>query len=496
MRVSAISLKAAVVASILTVSPAIGQSAEPAASGLRGSIAAADAAAPPASADTPQSPPATADAADKPALPEVDTIETGAADVVGPVAGVTNENQRVTPEPMVDTSDPPAFIAGNALRRTPDDDPYGAVGIPAGSFVLYPSIDLSTGYTSNATGSAGGSGAAFAIAAPELLIQSDWSRHAASLALRGSYQTFSNGAADVPEAEAVATTRLDLADRWNADLRAAYHYGRESLSNPDLPSGVQRAPDVNEFNGSASLSGAFGRKVFTVEAGADRSSYGDGTAGGKRVSQHDRDNTLYSGRVRLGYEVTRSFVPFVEGVLTDRQYDQRKDSDGIIRTSHGDGLRAGFTFDRSPVSSGEIAIGYLREVFDDNALKTLSAFTVDGSLLWSPTELTTITTSLSSSINPTTNPASSGSIVYDGGIDLAYEWRSNVTLGAAAGARYERFQGTHQVDWTYRLGFDATWQLNRSAALKAGYVHEWRQSSDRGNDYTDDTVRLDLTVRR
>jgi len=496
MRLSAISLQAAVVASLLTVTPALAQSAGPAPSGLRGSIPAADAAAPPASADNPQSPPATSDAAAKSPVAAVDTIETGTAAVVGPVARVAPTNQRVTPEPMVDTSDPPAFVAGNALRRTPDDDPYGAVGIPAGSFTLYPSIDLSTGYTSNATKTAGGSDAAFVIAAPELLIQSDWSRHAATLALRGSYQAFSNGTADLPEAEAIATTRLDLADRWAANFRGAYHYGRESLSDPDLPSGVERAPDVHDFNGSASLSGAFGREVFTVETGAERSLYGDGKSGGMRVSQRDRDNTLYSGRLRVGYEATRTFVPFVEGVLTDRQYDQRKDSSGIVRTSHGDGLRAGFTFDRSPVSSGEIAIGYLREVFEDKALKTLSAFTVDGSLLWSPTELTTITTSLASSINPTTNPASSGSVVYDAGVDLAYAWRSNVTLGAAGGARYERFQGTHQVDWTYRLGFDATWQLSRSAGLKAGYVHEWRQSSDRANDYTDDTVRLDLTVRR
>lgn len=495
MRVSAISLQAAVVASILTVSPALGQSAESAGSGLRGSIPAADPVPPSASPDNPQSPPAT-DGTDKSASAEVDKIETGTAAVVGPVTRVAPINQRVTPEPMVDTSEPPAFIAGNDLRRTPDNDPYGAVGIPAGGFILNPSIDLSTGYTSNATKTAGGSGAAFVIAAPELLIQSDWSRHAAALSLRGSYQAFSNGAADVPEAEAIATTRLDLADRWDANFRAAYHYGRESLSDPDLPPGVETAPDVHDFTGSTSLSGAFGRKVFTVEGGAERSLYGDGKAGGMRVSQRDRDNTLYSGRLRIGYEVTRTFVPFVEGVLTDRQYDRRKDSSGIVRTSHGDGLRAGFSFDRSPVSSGEIAIGYLREVFDDKALKTFAALTVDGSLLWSPTRLTTITTSLSSSINPTTNPVSSGSIVYDAGVDLAYALRSNVTLGAAAGARYERFQGTHQVDWTYRLGFDATWQLNRSAGLKAGYVHEWRQSTDRSNDYTDDTVRLDLTVRR
>lgn len=428
----------------------------------------------------------------------VDPLATDALDPIGtnPALPATRQNPRVAAAPMIDASDPPTFIAGNALRRTLNEDPYAALGIRTGSFLLFPSVDLSTGYTSNTTDTKDGGGAWLAIVAPELLIQSDWSRHEAALSLRGSYETYSDDTRNAPEFDAEATTRLDFADRWHGDFRAAYFYGTESLSDPNLPAGVNESPDVHDFAGSAALSGAFGRHVFTAEVLADRSLYGDAKSGGQTISQRDRNNTLYGGRLRLGYEMTRTFVPFVEAVLTHRVYDQRTDDLGIERASRGDGLRAGFAFDRSPVSSGELALGYLRETFDDSSLDTLSAFTVDGLLVWAPTRLTTVTTAVLSSIEPTTDPASSGSVVYDAGVDVAYAWRPNVVLAGAAGARYEGFQGTDQVDWTYELGLAATWRINRSAELALGYVHEWRESTDRSNNYDSDTVRLDLRVKR
>lgn len=458
----------ALVALVAGVAPAFGQDAETVFSDLRGPVETLDAAA---------------------AL-----TEAGNDAIAATVA--SGGNPRVTPEPMIDGSSPPGFIAGNALRRTIDDDPFAPLGIRTGSFLLFPSVDFSTGYTTNTTDTKGGSGGAFAIVAPQLLLQSDWSRHEATVSMRGSYETYSNGTEDVPDADVEANLRLDFADRWNADFRTAYHYGRESLSDPDLPAGLTKGPDTYDYAGSAALSGAFGRSLFTIEASANRSLYGDGKSGGMRVDQSDRDNTVHAGRLRLGYEVTRTFVPFIEGVLSNRLYDQRKDDSGIVRSSHGDGLRAGIAFDRSPVSSGEIAIGYLRETFDDASLETLSAFTVDGSLVWSPSRLTTVTTDLFTSINPTTDAGSSGSVIYDGGVNLAYAWRANVILDGAAGVTYEGFQGTHQVDWTYRFGFGATWRINREAQLALGYEHVWRDSTDRANDYAVDTVRLDLKVQR
>ncbi|MCB1496530.1 MAG: outer membrane beta-barrel protein [Bauldia sp.] len=490
MRISVIiPLKAGVVASLLATSAANGQSASPISGGLRTTIADINPGAPVAAA-VPGEKADEAAAAGEAASPNPDAIVTGAI-----------ENQRATstrvlPEAVIDTSDPPAFVAGNALRRTADDAPYAPLGIRAGSFLIFPEVSLGTGYTTNATDAPGGGDAGLAAIAPQVLIRSDWSRHEATLLLRGSQEVYSDGSDNAPEAEAIATLGLALADGWGADLRSSFRYGRDGLSDPDLPGGVDKAPDRYHFNNSAALSGTAGPGVFTFGVSADREAYDEAKSGGKSYDQRDRDNTLYGATLRAGYEVSEAFVPFVEAQLSNRLYDRKKDDNGIRRSSHGDGLRAGFAFDRGPVSSGEIAVGYLRDTFDDNALKSITAFAVDGSLTWSPGHLSTITADVSTAIDPTTRRNSSGSIVYDGRLEYAYAWRANVDLGANAAARYRRYQGIDQIDWTYQLGFDATWKINRYSEIAAGYVHEWRDSTKRSDNYASDTIRVDLRVYR
>ena len=447
-------------------------------------------------------PPAPADAADQaapaapiadavPAVPQLDPVNTGA---VPPVPGT---NPRVRPVPMIDSSDPAAgIVAGNALRRTADPNPYEPLGIRTGSFVWLPSVTLSGGYTTNATNSAGGKSSGFGIVAPELLINSDWSRHALSLALRGSYTSFTrDDVPDDPTAEATLAGRIDFAERWTGDLGAYYRYAREGAGDPNAPAAADSPADINRFGASAGLNGAWGWNVFTLATTVDRSLYGDTSFNGVSIDQSDRDNTVYGARLRVGYPLTGAITPFVEGIVTRRQYDDTVDDNGLRRSSTGSGVRVGVALDRGPVTTGEVAIGYLTENYDDSALETLSAFTVDGSLVWAPTELVTVTTALATTIDPSTDPVSSGSVIYDGSVDLAYAWRTNAAVTLSGGVKNQQFEGLGRNDRTYRLGIGTTWSLNRNAELAAGYVHQWLDSTVAANDYTSDTLRIDLKLR-
>ena len=235
--------------------------------------------------------------------------------------------------------------------------------------------------------------------------------------------------------------------------------------------------------------------MFTLATSLDRSLYGQSSVSGASIDQSDRNNTVYGVRLRLGYPLTGAVTPFVEGILTRRQYDQTVDDNGLRRSGTGEGVRVGLALDRGPVTTGEVAIGYLTENYDDSALGSLSAFTVDGTLAWAPTELVTVTTRLATAIDPSTDPLSSGSIVYDGSLDLAYAFRRNATVTFTGGVKNQEFEGLGRNDWTYRLGLGTDWTLNRNLELAAGYVHEWLNSSVAANDYTADTLRFDLKLR-
>ena len=330
------------------------------------------------------------------------------------------------------------------------------------------------------------------------MLKSDWARHAATLAMRAADVTYpGNSAPDLPTAEILATGRLDLADRWTVGLEGGYNYSTQSVSDPDFPTAAVTPPAVHDGHAVIALNGGAGRGVFTIAGKAERTVYDNAvSASGKTIDQSDRDNNQFNGRLRLGYEVTPVVTPFIEGEFSEQLFDQRIDDNGIARSGHGAVLRAGLAFNDAPVLTGEIALGAGRVIFDDKALATLHALTVDGSLVWSPTALVSVTTNLATSFDPATDPASSGAVVYDAAVDLAYAYRRNLTFDWTAGLHSEQFQGTGETDLTYRLGLGAVWKINRNLQLASGYVHEWLDSNVAGRDYVSDTLSVDLRVQQ
>ena len=271
------------------------------------------------------------------------------------------------PEP--DPLDPTA--TGTISHKVPEteDDPFAALGIRAGSFVLYPS--LTTGFE-HATNSSGSGRADTLTVTPELRLQSDWAQHEATLTLRGSYaRDFVGGTPDSPSGSVNATGRIDLKPGWTVDLAGGYAYSQQQISDPNFPAGVSNRPGVHDFTGSAALNGRFGRAAFTLEGKADRTLYENGTSAGAVVDQGDRTNTAFGGRLRLGYESPLGVTPFVEGEVSRRQYDRTTDDNGLKRSSLAAIGRAGVAFDRGPVLTGEMAVGYGLQTFDDPALAAL-----------------------------------------------------------------------------------------------------------------------------
>ncbi len=393
--------------------------------------------------------------------------------------------------PAVDAATTTASIAP-APATQQDVDPYEALGIRAGGFILYPTLTISGGYTTNAAASAGAGGSTFGTIEPELLIQSDWDRHEFTLTAKGSYEKFFDGTtADKPSGSVEATGRVDLANEWTVDLAAG-----ASTELDDIPTGADTAPTVTGLTSSAALNGNFGRVKFTVEGTTDRSVYGDASLAGVPVDQGDRTNTVFGGRLRVGYDATATLSPFIEGEIDRRAYDRQFDATPLQRSSTGTAFRAGVTFDHGPLLTGEIALGTRQEDFDDAALSSIQAFTVDGNLVWMPTELATITFDTSTTVNPNTDPASSGSVVHDGSVEVAYAWRDNLTFAGTASVSNEQFQGTGENDYTYDAGVSATWKINRALQLTAGYTHEWYVSSDPSTNYESDTVKVGLKAQR
>jgi hypothetical protein len=128
--------------------------------------------------------------------------------------------------------------------------------------------------------------------------------------------------------------------------------------------------------------------------------------------------------------------------------------------------------------------------------RTFGALTVDGSLAWAPTGLTMVTVTGSTALAPADVASSYGSVIYDGAVDLAYAWQRDFDLLGTAGISQSYHQGTDLIDTRYRAGFGATWKINATHRLTAGYHHEWRESTDPSRAYESDAVRVELRMQR
>ena len=98
-------------------------------------------------------------------------------------ASARRASRRRRPRPRNKTPVPPAMagtVPGQPLRRRlkVDDDAFGAVGDYAGSFLIKGGLELSTGYDTNPARLQKPVGSPVYVVAPDLLVMSDWERHA------------------------------------------------------------------------------------------------------------------------------------------------------------------------------------------------------------------------------------------------------------------------------------------------------------------------------
>lgn len=391
-------------------------------------------------------------------------------------------------------------VQGGGTPNT--DDPYAPLGIRRGSFLLFPSLTQTIGFTDNADFAADGEESAFSLTDARLRLLSDWSIHQFSAEIGGSYQAFFNDTSDdLPVVNGIAELRLDhtrdFTTRWVGALRRT----TESTSSNNL-SGVNAAfvtnrPGVLEGSAFGEAEKQFGRLTGSLRGTVTRTVFEDADLNtGGTLSQDDRNNTLLSATLRLGYETSPAIQPFVESTVGLRRFDESIDRNGEERDSLLLSLRGGMAFNQGEKFNGEIAVGYSTERFDDTTLDSLSGVTIDGTINWSPERFTTVTATAQTAFSPSTNLGESGSITYAGTLGVARDVRANLTLSAQVLASLREYEGSDREDRTLQGTIGSEWRLNRTAAVIGELGYENVDSTDVDSSYEAFTARLGVRLQR
>ncbi len=413
--------------------------------------------------------------------------------------GVTQRPVRMEPPAVTVMPPPPAPPPPRRKRPAVDEDPYAPLGIRLGSITLRPAITNSIGYDTNPqrTTATGAKGSPYSRYEGEVAIQSDWNVHELKGQLRGGYlQYFRNKEASRPDADGNLDLRLDMSRDTRILLESRAKLDTQRPGSPDLTSAVTGRPQTYQYGGSAGITHDINRLQLTLRGSVDRSDYEDAhLTSGALLSQKDRNQTQYGLRLRASYEVTPGFKPFVQAEIDQREFDEKADSNGYMRSSNGMTGRIGTSFEISRQLTGEISGGYQDRKYEDTRLKNLRGFVGDAAILWSPTPLTTVTLRGGAELGDTTIPGSSGTTARRVTLEVAHALRRNLTVTGFTNFTRTEYDGQGLREDSMNVGARLEYKLTRTFAIRASFTHERLNSTAQGSDYTANVSLVGLRVQ-
>jgi hypothetical protein len=410
---------------------------------------------------------------------------------------------------------PPA-MAGTVVGQPPrkrlkvDDDPFGAVGDYAGSFLIKSAVELSGGYETNPGRLPELKGLPFWMVAPEFLAVSDWERHALVADLRGSFTgyggnlpaTVDGGVSpaptniDRPSFNGHIDGRLDVTESTHLTAQLRALAATDNPGSPNIQAGLAKYPVYTSFGGTFGFDQKFNRLEFAAGATVDRTVYQDSTlTDGSTSTNDDRNYNQYGGVGRLSYELTPAVKPFVEVEGDSRVHDTAVDRDGFARDSTGGYAKGGTSFEFSRLLTGELSVGYSERNYVDPRLNKLDGLLTAGSLVWTATPLTTARFISTTSIDETIVAGVSGVLTHLYTVEVDHDFRR--WLSAIGKFTYGTldYQGDGRSDKIYSIEGDLIYKLTRNLWIKGTVRHDVLNSNFIGSSSVSTLMMLGVRVQ-
>jgi len=410
---------------------------------------------------------------------------------------------------------PPAMagtVDGQPPRRRlkTDDDPFGAVGDYAGSFLIKSAVELRGGYDTNPGRLPVPIGDPLWVVAPEFLAVSDWERHALVADLRGSFTGYGHSLPPIVDgAISAAPTdinrpdflghvdgRLDVTEDTRITSQLRLRVATDNPGSPNIQAGLARYPDYATFGTTVGIDQRFNRLDIAAGATFDRTVYQNSLLTDGTISSNaDRAYNQYGGVGRVSYELTPAVKPFVEVEGDSRFHDQLIDNSGYARNSNGGYARAGTSFELSRLLIGEISIGYAARDYQDPRLSQIAGFLSASSLTWTATPLTTAKFYSTTSIDEVIVPGVSGVLTHTYTFEVDHDFRRWLTaIGKFTYGTYN-YQGDGRFDRTYSLEGDVLYKLTRYLWLKGTLQWNSLNSNVVGASSTSTVLLLGVRVQ-
>jgi hypothetical protein len=361
-------------------------------------------------------------------------------------------------------------------RERPD---YKALGLHLGGFTVYPKLDANLVYDDNIFAvQTGAVGDAIVTVAPEIAVQSNWSRNGLSgrvWARQDWYTRYSS----------------DDATEYGVDLAGKLELGR-SILTAGVSSGLYalaRSSSVNIGQGfsenrtdyvyttaNTQLVHEFNRLRLTARFDYQDYSYQNGKTNTGQVVFNEGLNhqaEIYSGKAE--YAITPDAAVFLNAVGNHQQYGANP-MEAFTRSSSGFEVDAGGNFDLTHLVRGEFQFGFIEQDYVSPVFKSISGPSLKGKLEWFATQLTTVTLEGARTIADSIVPNSAGYTASSVKLEVDHELLRNLILSANAGYEQDGYNGIDRNDDHTNVDISANWLINRWLGLTFAYSYSDQRS--------------------
>jgi hypothetical protein len=200
-------------------------------------------------------------------------------------------------------------------------------------------------------------------------------------------------------------------------------------------------------------------------------------------SQGYRDSNSYQGGVRASYEFSpgRNAVVEVRGV----GIDYPTATPGVaLPGSTTMAVLGGLDYTASGVWRYRALAGYQQRSYatlpsgSANQFKTRSSPIAEASVIWTPTELTSVTGRFLYTIEDPTEQSTQGYNYTSFHVIVDHEYLKNVLLRGYVGLQNADYVGVSYTETLYQIGGNVTWLLNRKVNLIFSYAFTDRMGSN------------------
>jgi hypothetical protein len=394
-------------------------------------------------------------------------------------------------------------IGTPAQRPVPlaENDPYAPLGIRGGSFMFFPAVEFDAAYDTNPQHIPGGASSAYFVVAPELHVQSDWSRHSLTADIVGTYTDYTNGSftpsLSRPYLNSKIDGRIDVTRDTQVLLENRVIVSTDNPGSPNIQAGLAKLPIDTTVGGTAGVVQNFNPLILSLKGTIDRTEYQDSVlTNGETASNADRNLNQYAGIGRVGFDLNTGVIPFVEFQGDQRVYDETIAAGGNERNSTGIAAKGGATVNLVNDLTGEMAIGYLERTYVDPTLPRIAGLTLDGVLTWQATALTTAKFTASSVVNESVLTGVSGSFSRDVNLQVDHAFRRYLIATLKLGYGQDDYAGLSRTDNRYFVSGGLTYKFTRELQLRGEVRHDWTNSTAPDVAYNATSFLLGLRLQR